>query len=134
MITLPKPKRSLTAQALRRLFTRPRNRSQSLIPSLRNKRNQQQPVENAIVSATSAALRIGSASIPPEEKRMETLNIDTDDEDDNVPDANGECSTIDEEIGASGDDDDFNEITETLGSHKSPRRDPNSSAYVPHLK
>ena len=127
---LTRPKRSVTAHSLKKLFKRPRQRSKSIIPSLRDK----QPVDKAIIQVTNAALRIGSANIPQEQKRMDTLNIDTDDEEMYSEDESNDGIIDEEEKSDSSKDDDFDEITEHLCNADNLKLRRSSSLYALDLK
>ena len=107
-----KSSRVLTAQALKRLFRRPTTRSQSIIvPSLRDKYNLS---SKTITRVANSALRMGGAKIPEDQKRVDTVDIDTDDDEISMY-SQYENGIIDEEETMEVDnDDDFEEITEQL--------------------
>ena len=95
------------------------------MPSLRNKYR----VNQVITRVANAALQVGSAKIPVEQKRVSTLNIDTDDEDDqgDVIDAEHSHGTAgDEETGDSDVDKEFDEITEQIPNVQTHLGRPNS--------
>ena len=105
----------LTAQTLKRLFQRPRTRTSKLVPSIRDKYNLS---AKKITRLANSALRMGgirrSLSLPEDQKRADTVNIDTDDEDSCLEEIN-EDSIIDEEIDDIEEErDDFDEITDQL--------------------
>ena len=107
-----KSSRVLTAQALKRLFRRSASRSQSIIvPSLRDKYNLS---SKTITRVANSALRMGDAKIPEDQKRIDTVNIDTDDDEISMY-GKYENGIIDEEGKMEVDNDaDFKEITEQL--------------------
>ena len=102
----------------------------SIIQSSRDKYNIS---AKKITRLANSALRLGGIRIPNEQKRVDTVNIDTDDED-SFMDDNNEESMIDEELEVNNDeeDDDFDEITDQLSDIPDISLQP-SSLYVNNI-
>ena len=124
----------MTAHALKKLFKRPRSRTKkTIVPSLKDK---YRVSAKAITRIASSALRLGQIKITEGQRRADTLNIDTDDEDEEDLSM---ADTVDRnaiqensEIRNDDEDDDFEEITEQLSDYPDASFTP-KSLYVDTL-
>ena len=109
----------MTAHALRKLFKRPKSRTKkTIVPSLKDR---YRVSAKAITRIASSALRLGHIKITEDQRRADTLNIDTDDEDEEdlsmAEDVDRNAIQQNVEIRSDDEDDDFEEITEQLSDY-----------------